>query len=72
MSEARVIYKTKRAAHLSLTEFTPAWRNCHRVVSATINGAHVGWTVVVHAPRQPCPAVSRGGRAALLKWKHLP
>lgn len=42
-----MIYKTKKAATLSLVEFSPAMRALHKVVSATVKGEFKGFTVVM-------------------------
>lgn len=39
-----MIYKTKRAALLSLIEFSPAMRAIHVIIPATIDGVRVGYT----------------------------
>ncbi len=42
-----MVYATKKAALLTLFEFTPAMRARHKVVKATRDGVTVGWTVVM-------------------------
>ena len=45
-----MIWTSKRAALLSLLEFTPAMRALHVVVPATIDGVPVGWTRILRRP----------------------
>lgn len=47
-----MVYATKKAARLTLTEFTPAMRRLHKVCRATINGVAAGWTVVMRFTRE--------------------
>ncbi len=45
-----MIYSSKRAAALTLIEFTPAMRRLHVVVPATTaGGKRVGWTVIMRS-----------------------
>lgn len=52
-----MIYSSKRAAALTLIEFTPAMRRLHEVIPATVGGKRVGWTVVMRSE-----ASKRGGQ----------